>query len=100
MKFTLLYIYITKARIAGNVKCLQSGQELVPHSEDFALFQTSNGAHILKFSWAFSAKLQGYLDKRYQLEQILAKYIVVWKDKETGEEFRVVLPEVRLCRNS
>ena len=82
------------------MKRLQSGQELVPHLEDSALLQDSTGRYILKFSLAFAAKLQEYLDKRYQLAQIHAQYIVVWMDKETGEKVRVVLPEVRLIRST
>ncbi len=90
--------YFKKQHVIGNIKSLQSGQELIPNAGDPALFQTSAGSPILKLSRAFSTTLQEYLDKEYQLEQIHAKYIVVWKDKETGEEVRVVLPEVRLCR--
>ncbi len=91
--------FFKKPQVVGDVRHLQSGQELFPHAEDPALFQTATGNPILKFSRAFSSKLQSYLEKQYQLEQVHAQYIVVWKDKETGEEVRVVLPEVRLCRN-
>ncbi len=49
-----------------------------------------------KLTRDFIARLQAYLDEGYRLEQILARYIVVWKDKETGEAFRVVLPELQL----
>lgn len=90
--------YFKMQNVADNVRGLQSGQELVPHAEDPALFQTSTGSHILKLSRAFSTQLQDYLDRQYQLEQIHAQYIVVWKDKETGKEARVVLPEIWLCR--
>jgi ATP-dependent DNA helicase RecQ len=90
--------YFKNQNVIGNIKHLQSGQELVPHSGYPGLFQTSNGSRILKLSRAFSTKLQDYLDRQYQIEQIHAQYIVVWKDKETGEEVRVVLPEIRLCR--
>ncbi len=90
--------YFKNRYVISNVKDLQSGQELVPHPDDPAVFQTANGSHILKLSRAFSSKLQGYLFKKYELAQIHAQYIVVWMDKETGQEFRVVLPEIRLCR--
>lgn len=81
-----------------HVRALKSGQELFPEAGNPALFQTATGNRILKLSRAFSTNLQAYLDKGYQLEQIHAQYIVVWKDKETGEEVRVVLPAVRLSR--
>ncbi len=88
--------YFKNRYVTDKVKQLPSGQELIPYSEDPTLFQTAAGDPILKLSQAFSTKLQAYLDKGYQLEQIHAQFIVVWKDKETGEEVRVVLPEVRL----
>jgi ATP-dependent DNA helicase RecQ len=92
--------YFKNPYVISNVKDLQSGQKLVPQPGNPALFQTSAGRSILKLSQSFSTKLQGYLDRQYQLEQIHAQYIVVWKDKETGEEVRVVLPELRLCREA
>lgn len=88
--------YFKRKHVIRNIKELQSGQRLVPHRENPAFFQTSSGKDILKLSQAFSAKLQQYLDKNYQLEQIHAQYIVVWKDQETGQEVRVVLPKIRL----
>jgi len=90
--------YFKRKHVILNIKELQSGQRLVPHSDTPSLFQTSSGKDIVKLSQAFSAKLQSYLDKNYQLAQIHARYIVVWKDKETGQEVRVVLPEIRLRR--
>jgi ATP-dependent DNA helicase RecQ len=92
--------YFKNPYVISNVKDLQSGQKLVPQPGNPALFQTSTGRSILKLSQSFSTQLQGYLDRQYQLEQIHAQYIVVWKDKETGEEVRVVLPELRLCREA
>lgn len=90
--------YFKKTPASNNVKHIHSGQELVPFSRDSTLFQTSTGNPVLKLSRAFSTHLQTYLDKGYLLEQIHARYIVVWMEKETGEQVRVVLPELRLCR--
>ena len=90
--------YFKRKHVILNIKELQSGQRLVPHPDTPSLFQTSSGKDIVKLSQAFSAKLQSYLNKKYQLAQIHARYIVVWKDKETGQEVRVVLPEIRLRR--
>lgn len=90
--------YFKKQNVIGNVKYLQSGQELIPHPGEYTLFQTSNGSPILKLSQAFSSKLRGYLNRQFQIENVHARYIVVWMDKETGEEVRVVLPEIRMSR--
>lgn len=91
--------YFKKTHVVNNIKDLHAGQELVPSSRDSTLFQTSAGNPILKLSSAFVIRLQAYLDRDYLLEQVNAKYIVVWKDKETGEQVRVVLPEIQLCRS-
>ena len=88
--------YFKRQNVISNIKNLQSGQRLMPHPNTPTLFQTSSGKDILKLSQAFSAILQQYLNNNYQLEQIHAQYIVVWKDLETGKEVRVVLPKIRL----
>jgi ATP-dependent DNA helicase RecQ len=90
--------YFKRHNVISNIKSLQSGQRLMPHPKIPHLFQTSSGKDILKLSQTFSEKLQQYLSKNYQLEQVNAQYIVVWKDKETGQEVRVVLPKIRLRR--
>ena len=88
--------YFKQPSVMERVRRLPSGQELVPHPANHGLFRTSAGEGVLKLSRDFGARLQAYLDKGYRLEQGHARYIVVWMDKESGEAFRVVLPELRL----
>ena len=89
--------FFKKNDTINNIKELRSGQRLIPCPDKPTMFQNSSGKNILKLSKSFSAKLQTYL-KNYRLERIHAQYIVVWKDQETGQEVRVVLPEIRLRR--
>jgi len=88
--------YFQNPRVIAAVRQLSSGQELLPLEKDLTVFETPTGKSVSRLSNHFSKHLQSYLDKGYHLEQIRAQYIVVWKDKETGEEVRVVLPELRL----
>jgi ATP-dependent DNA helicase RecQ len=88
--------FFKKQYVMENIKGLQSGQELIPRPENQVFFQTPAGRDVLKLSKDFTVKLQAYLDKGYRLEQARARYLVVWMDKETGEAFRVVLPELQL----
>jgi ATP-dependent DNA helicase RecQ len=87
--------YFENRHIVENMRGLHSGQELIPSSQSFGLFTTTDGRDILWLSKRFSATLQAYLDKGYRLERVTAQYLVYWY-KDTGEQVRVVLPEVGL----
>ena len=89
--------YFKIPAIIKNIKAIRSGVALQVHPSYPSIFQTLNTRqNVTKFSTAFLAKLNGYLNQGYQLKAIHAKYIVVWYDEEVGKEFRVVLPEVIL----
>ncbi len=89
--------YFKLTSIIFNVKAITSGATLRENIFDTAILQDEKGHNILKFSKHFQAKITGYRNKGYQFIRASAKYIIVWYDEKTGQEYRVVLPEIILA---
>ena len=88
--------YFKRTAIIHNVKTITSGEILVESTYDAAVLQVESGKSILKFSKQFQAKVNNYKSKGYQLESAQAKYIIAWFDEESGNTYRVVLPELMM----
>jgi len=91
--------YFKRTPIIHNVKAITSGDILVESTYDAAVLQIESRQSILKFSKQFHAKVNNYKTKGYQLESAQAKYIVAWFDEESGNTYRVVLPELVMVKS-
>lgn len=92
--------FFKRKDVTLNIKELTAGQSLRALTGQPAILATAEGLSILRFSKKFKETLQHYFDKGYTLQSANAKFIVVWFDKETGERFRVVLPELWLVNSN
>lgn len=70
---------------------LSSGQYLHFQAEGLA---NQQGRLLLKFSKSFQEKLIGYCESGYVPTKARVNFIVFWKNQETGQEIKVVLPEL------
>lgn len=75
---------------------LYSGQEIAANS--LGCFTSSDGEPIVQFSKNFQDKLNDYLRKGYRVIGASVNFIVMWKNPNTGEQCRIVLPIVYLER--
>jgi ATP-dependent DNA helicase RecQ len=75
------------------IKQLQSGDELrvTGHS-----CYTSQNREILRFSKSFIAKLEELKTKGYAIETAKINFMLFWKNEETKEENKIILPEIYL----
>ena len=58
----------------------------------------SRNQRLVMFSKAFKLKLDAYQKNGYRTLSAKAGFIVYWKDKITGNESRIILPEIDLIR--
>lgn len=54
------------------------------------------GRQVIKFSKSFVEKLNDYYQKGYVLSHAEVNFIVLWYDKNTAQEYRIVLPIIHL----
>ncbi len=57
------------------------------------------GKPILKFSQGFKNEIESLQVKNYQLKSASVNFIVYWKNEDSGEEVKIVLPELRFQKN-
>ena len=89
-----LDFFINKQR-QDLIKQLQSGDTLT--LENDTCYNSEKRA-ILKFSKAFSARLDELLSKEYEVEEVFINFILFWTKEETGKEIKIVLPEIHLIK--
>ncbi len=70
---------------------LTSGDELALN-EDECL--NSSGNSILKFSKSFIGQIESMKTKNYELKSAKVNFIVYWKKEDTGQEIKIILPEL------
>ena len=83
----------TQYRIS-NLIC---GDEL--QSKDGTCFDKENHP-ILKFSKKFQKQMEDLEKRGYQLASVKVNFIVYWKEENSNQEIRVVLPELHLKKTS
>jgi ATP-dependent DNA helicase RecQ len=86
----LYYFDFVQQRMDG----IMSGSELLNLPEGLA---TKRGL-IIKYSEKFNNSLDDLLEKGFQVKSARANYVVYWRNPDTGNEVRVVLPEIVLAK--
>jgi ATP-dependent DNA helicase RecQ len=81
--------------VAHSVSNLLAGVKLILSDNKFHL-KTETGRVVTRFSRDFGQKLNRWFLKGYQFHDAYIHYIVYWKERDNQNEYRVVLPVVRL----
>jgi ATP-dependent DNA helicase RecQ len=79
------------------VEQLVSGDPLIIKGQECL---TVNGQPVLKFSKSLSAKIEEMRSKNYILKGVRVNFVLYWKKEETGEEIKIILPELEFERNN
>ena len=77
------------------IKHLQSGDELLLKND--TCFDSEN-KEILKFSKAFSSKLEVLKNNGYEIETVKINFILFWQKEGTKTEIKIILPEIYLTK--
>ncbi|MDQ3534450.1 MAG: RecQ family ATP-dependent DNA helicase [Bacteroidota bacterium] len=83
------YFFYVQKRMEGVLageKLTISGNTLV----------NNQGATLVKFSKTFIERLNAWQQKGYSLSSAEVNFVVYWRNKETGQEFKIILPKVIL----
>jgi ATP-dependent DNA helicase RecQ len=91
--------FFKRPAVVRAIQALDSGVQLKLKPGQTAIFQDDEEREVLWLSKTFEQKLEHYLEQDYALQNISARYIVVWQDLEEGKYYRVVLPELTLKKN-
>jgi ATP-dependent DNA helicase RecQ len=75
---------------------LKSGDALTV-SEDGCM--DNKGNSLLKFSKQFVGHIENMKAKNYELKSAKVNFIVYWKKEETGQEVKIILPELYFVRS-
>lgn len=57
-----------------------------------------NGHYVIRFSASFKNKVKTYQQKGFRLVRARINHIVFWKKKDTGNEIKIILPELKFSR--
>ena len=79
------------------IKHLQSGDALIV--EDNTCYN-KNRKEILKFSKSFVKKLEELKSRGYTVKDAVVHFILFWTHEETDKEIKIVLPEIRMVKNT
>ena len=80
--------FITRQHLVSQVT---SGDTLTINSDECT---NSKGQLVLKFSKQFLTTIESVKQKGYHLKQAKVNFIVYWKKEETGQESKIILPEL------
>ena len=72
---------------------LVSGDTLFVEEDGYL---NSEGQRVLKFSQQFVSQLENMKEKHYTLKSAKVNFIVYWLKEETGDEIKIILPELCL----
>jgi ATP-dependent DNA helicase RecQ len=75
---------------------LTSGDTLIASGEECL---NPEGKSVLKFSQQFVRQLAELKDKGYELKSAKVNFLVHWTKEETGQEVKIILPELLFERN-
>lgn len=70
---------------------LNSGETLVINGDECL---DSRGKSVLKFSKQFVGQIESMKTKNYELKSAKVNFIVYWKKEDTGQEIKIILPEL------
>lgn len=73
------------------ISTLKSGDTLLPGGDECL---DNHGNSVLKFSYQFVEQLEALKERDYQLKSAKVSFIVYWKKEETGQEVKIILPEL------
>lgn len=59
----------------------------------------SKGYPVLRFSTLFLKQIETINQKNYQLKEACVNFIVYWQKEDTGQEVKIILPELTFERN-
>jgi len=60
---------------------------------------SAHGKPVLKFSQGFKKEIESLQTKNYQLKSARVNFIVYWKNEDTGEEVKILLPELHFLKS-
>lgn len=78
------------------VNKLTSGDSLIVNGEECL---NPEGQSVLKFSQQYAKQLSELKGKGYELKSAKVNFIVHWTKEETGQEVKIILPELFFERN-
>lgn len=73
---------------------IQAGDELIVNQQ----FCYHDRQTVANFSRAFQQKIHHLLAQGYQLQGAKVNFVVFWYDKNTGQEYQIILPEIYLSK--
>ncbi len=79
------------------VSPLTSGDHLTVNNDGCS---NQRGQSVLKFSLNFADQIGSMKDKGYELKRAKVGYIVYWQKEDTGQEVKIVLPELYFERKN
>ncbi|WP_423129967.1 RecQ family ATP-dependent DNA helicase [Gaoshiqia sp. Z1-71] len=77
--------------IQHRVNQVISGESLIINEEGCA---NSKDALVLKFSKKFLESIETQVKRGYRLKRAKVNFIVYWREEDTGQEVKIVLPEL------
>ncbi|MGN6401726.1 MAG: hypothetical protein ACTHMD_14820 [Flavisolibacter sp.] len=77
------------------VSQLTSGDALTINGDEC---RTTRGQSVLKFSRQFLTTIETQKQKGYHLKQAKVNFIAYWLKEDTGQEVKIVLPELYFDR--
>lgn len=73
---------------------LRSGMGLIPNEKGMNVKTSKGTAEVLRYSKGFSEKIKNLSQKGYIPVMGKICFITAWKNKDNGEEYAVILPEI------
>ena len=86
--------FIRKQHLINKLTC---GDTLFVNGEECL---NKEGQTVLKFSQQFFLHLSELKDKGYELKSAKVNFIIYWLKEETGQEIKIILPELFFERNN
>lgn len=82
----------------GLILNLRSGMRLTPTANGMSIKTPKGGVEILRYSKGFSEKIKNLSQRGYVPVMGKIRFIVAWKNKDNGEEYAVILPDIYFGR--
>ena len=80
--------FITRQHLVSQ---LISGDVLTINGDECT---NSKGKSVIKFSQQFRNTIEAVKQKGFQLKQAKVNFIVYWKKEDSGQEVKIILPEL------
>lgn len=69
---------------------------IIPNEKGMRVKTSKGTVEVLRYSKGFSEKIKNLSQKGYIPVMGKIRFIVAWKNKDDGEEYAVILPEIYL----